>query len=135
MRSQLLGLSTFDDIDKNLDGLKLLNVVKGIVYQFQSHKYLPHAIHASVRQFYMLQVGKYNTAAAYQEQFLNIVDDIDATGGSIGNHKEVLKAIAKEESIDIDTSPPEQMKAMKAVAKENYLAVVFILSADQSQYG
>ena len=63
MRLQLLGLSTFDDIDKNLDGLKLLNVVTGIVYQFQSHKYIPHAIHEPARQFYMLQLGKYNTAA------------------------------------------------------------------------
>ena len=99
MRLQLLGLSTFDDIDKNLDGLKLLNVVKGIVYQFQSHKYLPHAIHELARQFYMLQLGKYNTAAVYQEQFLNIVDDIDATGGSIGNHKQSLKALAKNKAL------------------------------------
>jgi hypothetical protein len=55
MRSQLLDLSTFDDIDKNLDGLKHLNAIRGIVYQFQSQKYLPHAIHESVRRFYTLQ--------------------------------------------------------------------------------
>ena len=80
----------------------------------------PHAIHESVRRFYMLQQGKYNTAAAYQEQFLNIVDVIDATGGSMGNHKEILEAMAKEEGIVIDKAAPEQMRSMKAVAKERY---------------
>ena len=45
-----------------------------------------------------------------------------------------MKAIAKEESIGIDKDPPEQMKAMKAVAKERYLALVFIISAEQSEF-
>jgi Zinc knuckle len=43
--------------------------------------------------------------------------------------------MAKEEGFVIDKAAPEQMKAMKAVAKERYLAVAFILSADQSRYG
>jgi hypothetical protein len=89
-------LPTYEDIDEKLDGLQLLLAIKGIVYMFQSQKYLPHAIHESVHRFYLLQQSKTDTAAAYLDNFTNIVEVITATGGSIGDHKEILQAVSKE---------------------------------------
>jgi len=96
MLAALKGLPTYEDIDEKLDGLQLLLAIKGIVYMFQSQKYLPHAIHESVHRFYLLQQSKTDTAAAYLDNFTNIVEVITATGGSIGDHKEILQAVSKE---------------------------------------
>jgi len=64
---------------------------------FQSQKYLPHAIHESVHRFYLLQQSKTDTATAYLDNFTNTVKVITATGESIGDHKEILQAVSKEE--------------------------------------
>ena len=135
MCAALLSVPGIEDIDEKLDGLRLLKAIKGIVYVFHTQKYLPHAIHESLRRFYCLQQGKTVTTAAYQQQFINIVDVIDATGGSIGDHKEILKSVADEEGIDVDTATAAQLKKLQVAAKERYLAVAFILNADQSRYG
>ena len=62
MHASLKSLPTYEDIDEKLDGLQLLLAIKGIVYMFQSQKYLPHAIHESVCYFYLLQQSKTDTA-------------------------------------------------------------------------
>ena len=98
MLAALKGLSTYEDIDEKLDGLQLLLAIKGIVYMFQSQKYLPHAIHESVCLFYLLQQSENDTATAYLDNFTNIVEVITATGGSIGNHKEILEAVQRKRS-------------------------------------
>jgi len=64
---------------------------------FQSQKYLPLAIHESVRWFYLLKQSKNDTAAAYLNKFTNIFEVIMATKGSIGNHKEILETVSKEQ--------------------------------------
>jgi len=87
MLAALKGLPTYEDIDEKLVGLQLLLAIKSIVYMFQSQKYLPHAIHESVRRFYLLQQSKNDTTATYLDNFTNVVEVIMATGGSIGNHK------------------------------------------------
>ena len=135
MIAALKGLSTYEDIDEKLDGLRLLLAIKSIVYMFQSQKSLPHAIHESVRRFYFLQQNKTDTAAAYLENFTNVVDVITATGGSIGNHKDILQAVADEEKLDLDTATPDELKSITATAKERYLAVAFLLSSDRTRYG
>ena len=135
MRAALLGVPDIEDINEKLDGLRLLKAIKGIVYVFHTQKYLPHAVHESVRRFYCLQQGKTITPAAYQQQFINIVDVIETTGGSIGNHLELLKSVANEEGIDVDKATPTELQRLRAASKERYLAVAFILSADRSRYG
>ena len=69
LRAKLKGLDTFEDIDTRADGLDLLLAIKGIVYQFNSQKYLCHAVHESLQRLYTLQQGKFASAATYQEQF------------------------------------------------------------------
>jgi len=97
---------------------------------FQSQKYLPYAIHESVRQFYLLQQSKNDTATAYLDNFTNIVEVITATRGSIGYHKEILEAVAKEKGVNLDEATAAELKSITATAKETYLAVAFLLSSD-----
>ena len=60
----------------------------------------------------------------------NIVEVITATGGSIGNHKEIQESVAKEKGVNLDEATAAELKSITATAKETYLAVAFLLSSD-----
>eukprot|EP00978_Attheya_sp_CCMP212_P037164 scaffold173586_cov64-Attheya_sp.AAC.2 len=51
MKQKLEGLSTFKTLSADRDGLGLLKAIKDLVYNFQSQKYLPQALHESTRPF------------------------------------------------------------------------------------
>ena len=136
MRSVLHRLPSFQEIDETLDGLRLLKVMKGLVDIPHHQKHLPHAIHESLQRFYSLRQGVNVTVEAYHQQFLSMVDVVDTTtGGSMGHHKEILNAVAREESVDMDHATATQMETWTATAKERYLSVAFILGADRSRFG
>ena len=135
MRAKLKGLDTFEDIDTRADGLDLLMAIKGIVYQFNSQKYLCHAVHEAFRRLYVLQQGKFMTAATYQEQFMNMVDAINATGGYLGVHESTVKEVALTENKDLLTVTNAEKRALTTKAKEKYLATAFLLGADRARYG
>jgi hypothetical protein len=62
------------------DGLALLKAIKDMVYNFQSRKYLPHALHKSKQRFYHCVQGRHTTTSTYMEQFQNIVGVIEHSG-------------------------------------------------------
>lgn len=45
MRQKVEALEDFETISNEGDGLALLRAIKAMVYNFQSQKYLPHALH------------------------------------------------------------------------------------------
>jgi hypothetical protein len=48
MRAKLKSQTTFKVVDSTLNGLDLLVMIRDLVYQFHSHKYLPHSIHEAM---------------------------------------------------------------------------------------
>ena len=135
MRQKVEGTDTYSTIMSDHDGLKLLASIKEIVYQFQSSKYVMHAVHEATRRFYTYAQGKYTTTAVYLEQYQNIVDVIEHVGGSIGKNDGLVKAYAKMKSIDITTTTGTALTELQQETYERYLATSFILSADRSRYG
>jgi len=59
---------------------------------------------------------------------------ITATGGSIGDHKEILEAVAKEEGVNLNEAAAAELKSITATAKERYLAVAFLMSSNRTRY-
>ncbi len=49
MRQKLEAHETFAGVLATGDGLGLLKLVKGVAFQFQSQKYLPHALHEALK--------------------------------------------------------------------------------------
>jgi hypothetical protein len=135
MRQKIEALAVYDKLTTQGDGLALLKAIKDLVYNFQSQKYLPHALHESKRRFYFCTQGKHMTASMYLEQFQNIVDVIEHSGGSIGNDPGVLQALAEAKNEDVSQLTTDEIIDLKKQAQEQYLAVAFLLSADRGRYG
>lgn len=131
MRQMIESLEGFEKMSVTGDGIGLLKAIKDIVFNFQSQKYLPHALHESAHRFYLCQQSKYATTATYLEQFQNIIDVVEHSGGSIGHHPGILNQVALEKGKEVDKMTEEDKKE----AQERYLAVAFVLGSDRSRFG
>jgi hypothetical protein len=134
-RQKLESLDAFDAITAGGDGLALLKAIKDLVYNFQSQKYLPHALHESKRRFYLCAQSKFATTSTYLEQFQNTVDDIEHSGGTIGKDPGIMNSLAAKKGVDIGNMEPDALNDLAEEAQEQYLAVAFLLSADNGRYG
>jgi hypothetical protein len=135
MRHKIEALDVYETISTDADGLGLLKAMKDLVYNFQSQKYLPHALHESKRRFYFCAQGRLATTSAYMEQFQNVIDVIEHSGGSIGDDPGILQGLAAEKEKDLKGMSPNELSELKKEAQEQYLAVAFLLSADRGRYG
>jgi hypothetical protein len=71
-------------IDVASNGIELLKNIRTVMYNFQSQKYGPMALHESKRQFYVILQDKHMTVTVYLERFQNGVEVIKHCGGTIG---------------------------------------------------
>jgi hypothetical protein len=131
MRQKVESLETFESTSAAYDGIGLLKAIKDVVFNFQSQKYLPHALHESTRRFYLCQQARHVTTTAYLEQFQNVVDVVEHSGGGIGHHPGIVKQVAHEKGKTMATVTEEDRKE----AQERYLAVAFVLGSDRSRFG
>jgi hypothetical protein len=133
IRARIEALDEHEDISNQGDSIKLLKAIKSLVFNFESQKYRPLAIHDGMRQFYNIYQDKHATCQSYLEKFQNCVDVLDhclwwihwvytRTGERNSRRKQFLMA-TKEQMAD----------AMKA-SQDKYLAVAFLLGSDQNRY-
>eukprot|EP00978_Attheya_sp_CCMP212_P006553 scaffold15183_cov61-Attheya_sp.AAC.2 len=135
MKQKLEGLSTFDTLSADRDGLGLLKAIKDLVYNFQSQKYLPQALHKSTCRFYICVQGKHMTTQVYMENFQNIIDIIEHSGGVIGYEPGVIQALADEQGIDVNAATIAEKAALGKEAQGMYLAIAFLLNSDRNRFG
>ena len=135
MKWRLESAHDYETLSANRDSLGLLLAIKDLVYNFQSQKYLPQALHESVRRLYTCIQGKHMTTQTYMEKFQNIVDVIEHRGGSIGIEPGVVALLASERTIDMTTMTIQQKTALEKEAQGMYLAIAFLLNSDRNKYG
>ena len=129
-RQKVEALSDFADMSSKGDGIQLLKAIKNITHNFQSQKYLPHAIHEAKRRIYMFNQGKMSTVE-YYEQFLSLVNVLDAIKASFGHDPGIQAMVAAEGKKKIEDLDDED----KQKARDMYLATAFILGCDRTRYG
>jgi hypothetical protein len=135
MRAKLESQATFEAVDNTLSGLGLQVMIRVLVYQLHSQKYLPHSIHEAMRQIVNFQQRKGMTAAAYLEQFQNLVEVATHTGASAGLHAGIVVEISEEMQVDLTQATRAKIMATQAAAKERFQATSFLLNSDRSRYG
>jgi hypothetical protein len=132
MRQKVEATKDFKTLSSTADGLGLLRSIKDLVYNFQSQKYLPQALHESTLRFYFCRQGKHMTTQAYLEMFQNTVDVIEHSGGMIGNHPGIVKMIMKKKGLT--TMTEDERDDIEVEAQEMYLAAALLMNADRTRY-
>jgi hypothetical protein len=113
----------------------LLRMIKDLVLNFQSQKYLPLALDKSKARFYYCRQGKYATPQVYLEQFQNMVlDVINHSGGTIGDAPGVVSMIMAERNLDMATIPADDLAVIMKEAKYQCLTMSFLARSDRYRY-
>jgi hypothetical protein len=134
MRQRLEATNDFRRLSSDGDGLGLIMAIKDLVFNFQSQKYLPQALHESARRFYSCRQGKQMTTQAYLELFQNTVDVIQHSGGAIGNHPGIVDMIMSCRGLTAALTSDAERAEVAKEAQDEYLAVAFLLHADRTRY-
>jgi hypothetical protein len=135
MRQKLEAHESFAGVSTTGDGLGLLKLVIGVAFQFQSQKYLPHALHEALKRYYNCAQGKYATAQVYLEHFQNVIAVVTESGGSIAGHPGVEDVIIGEGNVERMSLTEAHLAAVKEKATARSTAMAFLLGCDRSRYG
>jgi hypothetical protein len=135
IRARIEALDNYQDMTNQSDSIKLLKSIKSLVFNFESQKYRPLAIHEGMKRFYSIYQDKHATCQSYLEKFQNCVDVLDHCGGSIGHIPGLVNATLMDNNIDFLTASKEEMADAVKASQDKYLAVAFILGSDRNRYG
>jgi hypothetical protein len=135
MRQKIEALDNHEQMATESDGLGLLRAIKNASFNFQSQKYVAHALHDAKRCFYLCSQSKHMTTQAYLEAFRGTLDVIEHTGGEIGHEPGIERYVAEQTAIDYDNMDDDEEEDVKREGKERYLAVAFLLGSDRSRFG
>jgi Zinc knuckle len=77
-----------------------------------------------------------DTLANYLEKFQNQMDVIQHVGGEISKHSGIQLELVRAEGFDtIDDAPDDVHDCTEIEAREQFIAVMFMLGADRGRYG
>jgi hypothetical protein len=115
------------------NSIGLLLAIKALVYNYQSQKYKPLALHENMKRFYYIHQGATMTCQAYLQKFQNSVDVLEHCGAAAGNMPGLITMILDEESLNMDAATKKQVKAALKEAQERYLGIAFLTGADHGR--
>lgn len=135
MRQKIASMSGYGVMAGELDGLGLLRNIRDPTFNFQSQTYLAHSLHESKRRFYSMTQGKHVNTQAYLEQFQNMIDVIQHTGGIIGQDPGMERAVMIKHELNPKTITTTELDEVRKEAQGRILGVAFLLNADRNRFG
>ena len=71
----------------------------------------------------------------YYQRFHDVVDVAERTGGAVGVQEDRIIVELEHIAIDADIPTEEERTRATQIARDKYLAVLFLLNSDKHQYG
>jgi len=110
LRQNLEAEVTYDSIESDADVIELLKLIQAQIYNYQSHKYPPEAVHEAIQKFYTLSQENMDNQT-YINEFRSQIEVIDTVGGWVGIHPtlttEILRKIIGRQDISADKADQE----------------------------
>jgi hypothetical protein len=135
IRAQIEALLGHKKMFDKGNSIELLLSIKAIVYNYQSQKYLPVALHENMKCFYLIYQDRTMTCQGYLQKFQNSVDVLQHCGAAVSNMPGLINQILDEQSLDFDAATKLQIATTLRKAQERYLAIAFFIGADKHRYG
>lgn len=105
------------------------------MFQFQSQRYSPLALHEAKRRFYLFSQNRHMTCQQYHETFKKNVEVIEYYGGELGKDTGLVDAALTTAGLTRANAAPGQLQDAEDAAKERVLACAFLLGSDRVRYG
>eukprot|EP00957_Ditylum_brightwellii_P044684 3387977-Ditylum_brightwellii.AAC.1 len=136
MRVKLKSELSFKDIAAGLKMIELLQLLKDLSFNYQSQKCPFLSAYLAMRSFYLMHQKEMVPYKKYLEAFTNQKNVIEHIRGSVVGHCSLKKMMPKEAGIkDTSNASGDERGKATADAKEAYLAMAFLASANRAKYG
>jgi hypothetical protein len=124
----------WERINTGSNVMELLQLIQGCMIQCQTRQKPIHSLFdVETHVFHFKQKGLPNND--YYEKFKDLVTIAERLGSDIGAHHERLRAIAQDIALDPNFPTDVEMECARERAKDEYLAVMFLMSSDTNQFG
>jgi hypothetical protein len=140
MQGKIKSDEDYKKTHEDSNGLKLIKVIKGITYKFESQKNIYLALDNDKCTFYSHHQGPEETNVNYMSKFKNTVEVIERYGGNIGDDKvlitEELKVALKSTNQGVlSTATAKQIETATLTARRKSHAIAFLKRTDKHRYG
>jgi predicted RNA-binding protein associated with RNAse of E/G family len=105
-------------IEGATDSIGLLENIRTVMFQFQSQRYAPLALHEAKRHFYLFLQDRHATCQQYHEIFKNNVDVIEYCGGMVSNDTGLMDNQLTSSGLDHATATPGELEDAQDVARD-----------------
>jgi len=112
---------------KDQDTIKLLKIIKQIMFCNDTMKFSLHALKKAYQHFNTIEQSRAVTPNEYLDSFMNCVDVIIYSGGEIGLDPDMIKLAEADIGVKYTKGTDYQKTKIHAAAKELYLATCFFL--------
>ena len=92
-------------------------------------------MHENLRRFYHFKQDKFMTESEYLEKFKTLVEVCDSVECDLGEFNRNADDIIRDTGADPDLADDASKTATMLMAKDQYLAIAFILLASRENYG
>ena len=140
MRKDLETHPRYKNISEDQYVINLLKVICTAMYNYNSHKYQPQAIHKAVRPLYTIQQSRDMDVQTYFGRIETQVDVIDTVGGRFSNHP-FLSVAVLEEILDVgvggdnSTATKDQEDKANNISRDRYLGCLAVMNPYMRRYG
>jgi uncharacterized protein (UPF0332 family) len=141
LQDRIKAHSTYNDLDKASDPLKLLAVIREVVHRIESKAKLPLAIWDTVELILKLRQGPTTSIAQYHSQFKSMMAALQTQGGDISSHPGVAKMIAEQMYTNgtITSQYPhlsaDDRSTAMITARDMSNAILFLKLSDPNRFG
>lgn len=105
-----------------------------MAFDYHTHEHPGVAARKSMYHFYQLMQGKGQSVQQYLETFQNMVEVLDTIGCNVETNG-LVEMVLKDTNLTLQTANEEQKLAARKTAKQWYLAISFLLGANQQRFG
>jgi hypothetical protein len=135
VRAKMEGMDNHISLSNAGDPIGLLRNVKTVMSNFQTTKYMPHAIYDCKRSLFLCRQDRDTTVPQYYKEFKSIVDVIEYNGGSLGADEGLVRAKLASSGCNPDSPTRRQKDDATSQARDATVACIFILGADKWRFG
>jgi hypothetical protein len=135
VRAKIESEANHESLQDSGDPIGLLQNIQNVMLNHRTSKYMPHAIHESIRSLYNCVQGEHTDVPDYYKNFKSRLDVVVYNGGAFGVNTGIVDEVLKESNVIPAQATPDEVKDAESKSKERAAAVAFLLGADKKRYG
>ena len=135
VRNRIEAHADWSTINESSDVIELLRLIQTCMTQRQTRKHPIHNIVDNEKTVLNFKQGRGMSDNDYYQRFQDAVDVTERAGGAVGVQEDRIIAELEHVALDPDVPTEEERTRATQIARDKYLAVLFLLNSDKRRYG